>query len=677
MNKTHDAFSTSSGRGGVFVYTTRWRRCLGVVTVWLCLFVSLPAYGWASVTAAPAPTATAVPSPYRLPWPGGLSFACVQGNNGSFSHKGVQAYAWDFAMPTGSVIEAARAGVVRFVGQESNVGGVNWKEDIARANYVVIDHGDGTSAAYLHLMFQGALVKVGDHVSQGQPIAYSGATGYASGPHLHFQVEKTDAGSWFSQSIAVHFADVTSNGGVPVQGQGYTSGNARSGVTPAAHVVDIANAPTVETLPTGGAVSSALNAGFVKDVNYPDGSTVAGGQTFTKAWTLRNDGTESWPAGCHLALQGGSAFQVLQTATVDALPTGASANVSVTLRAPTAAVGTSEQQQWRLADSRGNTFGPVFWLRVTVGADLPTLAVPASTVGGKQYFAQTGHNVGWPFLQFYRSYGGLDIFGYPRTEAMQQDGMTVQYFQRARFEYHPDLPVGQQVQLTLLGDTLTRDEQPFAKVAAFASNAQHAYFPQTGHSVNFGFLQYFNARGGITVFGYPISEELQIDGPHGPTTIQYFQRARFEYHPEFAGTLYAVELGLLGDESLTSMGWLPVPPPRAAAQASGDTATAVASPKPGVTPLPTTTATKVAVIAATPQPTAPVVAGVPLVSGQLASVSAIGLKIHSDPGATAPVTGYLAKGDQVHVLGLSGGWAQVGSGTQTLGWVDSGYLTAA
>jgi hypothetical protein len=603
----------------------------------------------------------------------------VQGNNGTFSHKGVQAYAWDFDMPTGSVIEAARAGVVRFVGQESNVGGVNWKEDIVQANYVVIDHGDGTSAAYLHLMYHGALVKVGDHVNQGQPIAYSGATGYASGPHLHFQVEKSDAGSWFSQSIPVYFADVASNGGVPVQDQGYTSGNAPSGGTRAAHIVDIANAPAGQSLPAGGAVSSALNASFVKDVTFPDGSTVDGGQTFTKAWMLRNDGTQSWPAGSHLALQGSSAFQVLQTATVDQVPTGASANVSVTLRAPAAAAGTSEQQQWRLAGSSGNAFGPVFWLHVTVGTDLPTLAVPASSAGGKQFFAQTDHNIGWPFLQFYRSYGGLDIFGYPRTEAIQQDGMTVQYFQRARFEYHPDLPAGQQVQITLLGDALTKDQQPFTKAAAFTSSAQHAYFPQTGHSVNFGFLQYFNSRGGITVFGYPISEEVPTNGPHGPTTIQYFQRARFEYHPEFAGTPYAVELGLLGDESLTAMGWLPVPAPEAGAKPSAGPAALVASPAPSASPpstqTPATTGATVAVT--TPQPAATAIAGVTVTSGQLASVSALGLKVHSDPGATAPVTSYLAKGDQVHVLGLSGGWAQVGNGTQTLGWVDSGYLTAA
>lgn len=654
-------------------------RLCGIALVCLSFFVALPGSSRADAIPAPAPplpTPAVAPSSYRLPWPRGVSATCVQGNHGSFSHTGPQAYAWDFEMPTGSVVEAARAGVVRFVGQDSNVGGVNWKEDVSQANYVVVDQGDGTSGAYLHLMFHGALVKVGDRVSQGQPIAYSGATGFASGPHLHFQVEKTDPGSWFSQSLPVRFADVSSNNGVPVLGSDYVSGNAPTTVTHAPVVVNIANAPAAQKVAAGGAVAGALDATFVSDVNFPDGGTVHGGQTFTKAWMLRNNGTQAWPAGSHLSLQGSSAFQILGTAAVDAVPPGASASVSVTLRVPTGLVGSSEQQQWRLAGSDGSAFGPTFWLRLSVGDNLPTLAVSSASASGKQYFSQTGHNVGWPFLQFYRMHGGLDSFGYPRTEAIQENGLTVQYFQRARFEYHPELQSGQQVQITLLGDTLTQDQQPFAKAAPFTSSAQHAYFPQTGHSVNFGFLQYFKDRGGITVFGYPISEELQVSSTHGPTTIQYFQRARFEYHPEFAGTPYAVELGLLGDQELTARGWLPVP-----MTAQPTSAVSGASPSPAS---PREPALSTAETHATPAPTAtpPAAAAsagpsISSLTGGAATVSAAGLRIHSAPGASATVTGYLASGDRVRVLGLSGGWAQVANGSRTLGWVDSGYLTAA
>lgn len=602
----------------------------------------------------------------------------MQGNNGSFSHKGAQAYAWDFEMSTGSVVEAARAGTVRAIAQDSNVGGTDWKEDISKANYVVIDHGDGTSGAYLHLMFHGVLVHPGDRVTQGQPIAYSGATGFASGPHLHFQVEKTDPSSWYSQSLPARFAEVNANNGVPVEGSDYVSGNTIASLLHAPLIVNITNAPAAVKLPTGGASASSLDASFVRDMTFPDGSTVDGGQTFTKAWMLQNSGGQAWPASTHLTLQGMSAFTVLSAATVDPVPPGATANISVTLRAPTGADRTSEQQQWRLADKNGNAFGPVFWLRVTVARDLPTIAAQRASGAGKEFVAQTGHNVGWPFLPFYHSYGGLDIFGYPRTEAFQQDGLAVQYFQRARMEYHPELPTGQQVQLSLLGDALTKDQQPFAKVAAFPSNGQHTYFPQTGHSVNLGFQQYFEARGGITAFGYPISEELQIDTVHGPATIQYFQRARFEYHPEFAGTPYAVELGLLGDQTLTTMGWLPVPPAGVTAPAAAVTpiatptasdTVATATPDAGsVTP--TSTPATVSTPTAKPSPAG----NSAVLAGQTATVSAAGLKVHSAPGADSPVARYLMKGDQVHVLTLSGGWAQVSDGSLTLGWVDSGYL---
>ena len=69
------------------------------------------------------------------------------------------------------------------------------------------------------------------------------------------------------------------------------------------------------------------------------------------------------------------------------------------------------------------------------------------------------------------------------------------------------------------------------------------FFPETDMSVSFGFKRFFEERGGLDIFGYPITPEIQEHG----FTVQYFQRARFEYHPEHAGTRYEVQLGLLGD----------------------------------------------------------------------------------------------------------------------------------
>lgn len=190
----------------------------------------------------------------------------------------------------------------------------------------------------------------------------------------------------------------------------------------------------------------------------------------------------------------------------------------------------------------------------TAGAVPSTARVaPAAGDSSAQYFDATGHNVGGPFLQFYRAHGGLDIFGYPRTEAIQDRGQTVQYFQRARMELHPELAgTPYEISLTLLGDQVTADRRPFPTSAPFPGGADRVYFPQTKHSLSLGFLRYFTTRGGLDVFGYPTSEEIQ----EGGYTVQYFQRARFEYHPEFAGTRYEVELGLLGDQVLRQVGAL-------------------------------------------------------------------------------------------------------------------------
>ncbi|GEM_PF-4904084 len=89
----------------------------------------------------------------------------------------------------------------------------------------------------------------------------------------------------------------------------------------------------------------------------------------------------------------------------------------------------------------------------------------------------------------------------------------------------------------------------FAPVAPFAAAADHRFFPETKHSVNFGFKAYWEANGGVALLGMPISEEFPERGADGVIrTVQYFERARMEYHPEFKGTPYETELGLLARE---------------------------------------------------------------------------------------------------------------------------------
>ncbi|MFF7707344.1 peptidoglycan DD-metalloendopeptidase family protein [Pseudomonas sp. NPDC007930] len=122
---------------------------------------------------------------YALPWVGG-PFYISQGANGQYSHTGPKSrYALDIAMPEGTPIVAARAGVV--VKVENNQGGRGAEPG---GNFVRILHGDGTMGVYLHLMRGSVVVHEGEQVEQGAALARSGNTGNSTGPHLHFVVQR-------------------------------------------------------------------------------------------------------------------------------------------------------------------------------------------------------------------------------------------------------------------------------------------------------------------------------------------------------------------------------------------------------------------------------------------------------------------------------------------------------
>ncbi|MBO4119554.1 M23 family metallopeptidase [Cupriavidus gilardii] len=90
-------------------------------------------------------------------------------------HKGV-----DFAAPTGTKVFATGDGEVDFVGQQNGYG-----------NIVVIRHHNGYSTYYAHLSrFAG--IQQGQRVMQGQLIGYVGSTGWATGPHLHYEFRHND-----------------------------------------------------------------------------------------------------------------------------------------------------------------------------------------------------------------------------------------------------------------------------------------------------------------------------------------------------------------------------------------------------------------------------------------------------------------------------------------------------
>lgn len=152
-------------------------------------------------------------SAYLLPWPEGVIYLCIQGNRAVVSHRGREEFAYDFVMPVGSDVCAARAGVVSRVVQEHDGNGRGWPN-----NLVLVDHGDGTTGRYLHLKRNGALVKVGDTVAQGQVIAHSGNVGNSMLPHLHFDVTRTDT----RETLPITFFDVPKDG-IPRMFKSYRS----------------------------------------------------------------------------------------------------------------------------------------------------------------------------------------------------------------------------------------------------------------------------------------------------------------------------------------------------------------------------------------------------------------------------------------------------------------------
>jgi murein DD-endopeptidase MepM/ murein hydrolase activator NlpD len=125
---------------------------------------------------------------YAMPFGPGR-YVVMQGPRGTFSHNvgSGSENAVDWTVPEGTIVCAAREGRVVGVKQDSNIGGAD-RSFRPFANFIIIKHADGTFAEYVHLQKDGAMVKVGDEVTTGQPIGLSGQTGFASKPHLHFDV---------------------------------------------------------------------------------------------------------------------------------------------------------------------------------------------------------------------------------------------------------------------------------------------------------------------------------------------------------------------------------------------------------------------------------------------------------------------------------------------------------
>jgi peptide/nickel transport system substrate-binding protein len=205
-----------------------------------------------------------------------------------------------------------------------------------------------------------------------------------------------------------------------------------------------------------------------------------------------------------------------------------------------------------------------------------------------------GFEVSSRFLEVWSAQGSeqrsVYVNGLPitprRPEISLVDGKTyeTQWFERASYEAHPENQPPHDVLLGLLGSRIAEgrgalnsetgraryfSDQPFVSVERPVGIEAEGkmWFPETGHILAGKFLQYWQQYGGLQQFGFPVSEEFEEVSPTDgkPYRVQYFERNRFELHPEKPAP-YEVELGLLGvqlfGQQAVPADQLPIAPPK-------------------------------------------------------------------------------------------------------------------
>lgn len=196
----------------------------------------------------------------------------------------------------------------------------------------------------------------------------------------------------------------------------------------------------------------------------------------------------------------------------------------------------------------------------------PATPLPNTGVEGSPVtFAETGYSLEGPFLNYWRTYGGLAVFGYPIDSPRQVNGQVSQWMERARFEAQSQNTGPYSVLLGRLGvealERQGRDWQTFAKADASTPH----YFGQTGHAIAHpAFWSYWSGHGlefdgqrgfssaeSLALFGYPLSEAQVETNANGASVItQWFERARFEFYPDNPQSSQVL-LGRLGAEVIS------------------------------------------------------------------------------------------------------------------------------
>jgi hypothetical protein len=212
-----------------------------------------------------------------------------------------------------------------------------------------------------------------------------------------------------------------------------------------------------------------------------------------------------------------------------------------------------------------------------IGAGLPT-ALPVNAQTEPRCFPETGFCIAGRLRTFWEQNGGLPVFGYPigpqQEELIEGQPFQVQWFERNRLELHPENAAPYDVLLGRLGvDRLTQQGRDWFTFPRSEPQQGCRFFAETGHNACGEILAAWRASGleldgrpgtteaeSLALFGLPLSDpqpEL-IEGRE--YTVQWFERARFELHPENQPP-FNVLLGLLGNEIRSATQPAPAPQP--------------------------------------------------------------------------------------------------------------------
>jgi hypothetical protein len=186
-----------------------------------------------------------------------------------------------------------------------------------------------------------------------------------------------------------------------------------------------------------------------------------------------------------------------------------------------------------------HTSAPCASTPTPVATMAPPLPIPGT---GSITFPDTGETLSGIFLDYWQAHGGLPQQGYPTSNVMGEVSdlngktYTMQYFERAVFEYHPENKPPYNVLLSQLGTFEYRKRYGTQGALGQRPNTTSGSIlvPETGKRLGGKFLQYWRENGGLMQQGHPISDEFtEISALNGkPYLVQYFERAVFEYHPE-------------------------------------------------------------------------------------------------------------------------------------------------